>query len=87
MMAAHRCLYVSIWHVVAVIAATVSSTWGQDDLWSLRPIHQPAQPALRVAVMGGIGPGRGALTSSRWSSRSWGRDFGNLRSTRHWPPP
>jgi len=45
-MAAHRCLYVSIWHVVAVIAATVPSTWGQDDLWSLRPIHQPAQPAL-----------------------------------------
>ena len=30
-------------------------------------------PALRLAVMGGVGPGRGALTSSRWSSRSWGR--------------
>ena len=45
-MAAHRCLYVSIWHVVAVIAATVPSAWGQDDLWSLRPIQQSEQPAL-----------------------------------------
>ena len=31
-------------------------------------------PALRLAVMGGMGPGRGALTSSRWSNtdRGWG---------------
>ena len=45
-MAAHRCLYVSIWHVVAVIAATVPSAWGQDDLWSLQPIQQSEQPTL-----------------------------------------
>ena len=30
-------------------------------------------PALRLAVMGGMGPGRGALTSSRWSTSRWGR--------------
>ena len=44
-MTAHRRLYA--WLAVAVMAASTPSAWGEDDLWSLRPIRQSVQPALR----------------------------------------
>ena len=43
-------------------------------------------PVLPLAVMGGIDPDSGGLTSSRGSSRSWGRGFGDRRLQSHSPP-
>ena len=44
-------------------------------------------PALRLAVMGGMDPDPGVLTSSRGSSRSWGCRLGCCQQKSDSPPP
>ena len=44
-------------------------------------------PALRLAVMGGMGPGRGGLTSSRGPTPSWGCRLGCGSQKGDSPPP